>query len=448
MTYQIITDGAENSLIKESKGHVYFSENFEYFIREDTGHLYRAPKYRPIFPDGYRQGRWEATHRLDEHIENLKKSDPENGTEPNLKPEPKPEPDQTELWTESQLEKQDSPDDIAKCYAEYHHKIGTTDDETWDWDDPEPQTDTANTEPQTDTANTEPQTDTADTEPQTDTADTEPQTDTVDTEPQTDCPYKGFWIKQDLYTQKWHAIGANDQIVHAENTEKKLRAWLDKEHNMQEKPITYKDLEAQYTGLNKWNIMDNGYTMARATVETTRHRREDMTGQKKYRIETQNLITITFRLNPSPQYDDPTITILLRGGIKKTMRDLLRRFHNQTIYIGLSDKLRHQANQIAIPQYKILDAICPPHNDKQTKYDECRELYYTIQEHKEKHPDIEQEIAQIHLVADQIVHSTMNGWTWIRNNQDTIQEAMVTATMIGLNWPQIMETAEERIYNN
>ena len=42
----------------KSIGHVEFLGTFEYFIR--NGELYRAPIHNPVFPDGYRVGRWEA----------------------------------------------------------------------------------------------------------------------------------------------------------------------------------------------------------------------------------------------------------------------------------------------------------------------------------------------------------------------------------------------------
>ena len=47
--------------MRKSKGHVMFTQVYEYFIHEEQGDLYRAPLCNPVMRDGYRGGaRWEA----------------------------------------------------------------------------------------------------------------------------------------------------------------------------------------------------------------------------------------------------------------------------------------------------------------------------------------------------------------------------------------------------
>lgn len=50
----------ETPALEKSKGHIGFAGVFEYFWAAN-GDLYRAPKNNPVFPDGYRCGRFEST---------------------------------------------------------------------------------------------------------------------------------------------------------------------------------------------------------------------------------------------------------------------------------------------------------------------------------------------------------------------------------------------------
>lgn len=49
--------------LAKSKGHIGFNANFEYFWAAN-GDLYRAPKHNPVFPDGYRCGRFESNKHV------------------------------------------------------------------------------------------------------------------------------------------------------------------------------------------------------------------------------------------------------------------------------------------------------------------------------------------------------------------------------------------------
>jgi len=47
--------------IEKSKNHLFFSDKYEFFIRE--GSIYRASILNPIMIDGFRCGRWEYPNR-------------------------------------------------------------------------------------------------------------------------------------------------------------------------------------------------------------------------------------------------------------------------------------------------------------------------------------------------------------------------------------------------
>jgi hypothetical protein len=55
-----------NQNFTKSRGHLEIIGDYEYYIVEETGDLYRAPVWNVLDRNGYRNGRWEGPAHLAE----------------------------------------------------------------------------------------------------------------------------------------------------------------------------------------------------------------------------------------------------------------------------------------------------------------------------------------------------------------------------------------------
>ena len=105
---------------------------------------------------------------------------------------------------------------------------------------------------------------------------------------------------------------------------------------------------------NEWVLVHNCSVVANINFETTKEKRDDMTGYKKYRIVTKHIITIRYRL--AYQVEIELDKVYLSGGEKQSLLRLIELFGNGWFDSEAKFKAWNMAHKENCSDYAMLKA--------------------------------------------------------------------------------------------
>jgi hypothetical protein len=153
-----------------------------------------------------------------------------------------------------------------------------------------------------------------------------------------------------------NVIGVSGKVVHSENTEKKAKAWIDREWNLSQEDIRQSGLRAWYVGNNTWNVATNDpiETVGQVQLSTTRSRIEDWSGLKKFKVVTRNELTVTLRItwNKDIVLGDKFVD---NAGPKTAVKNAMKTFAENGFTFHARHQLEQQARAKGIGEWQIID---------------------------------------------------------------------------------------------